>query len=151
MAASEYLALPDPHLDPVVAAAYDDPSHERALIASIEHRLGSGRLAGFICEGLVPYGSTPSQARHELLLKATFSGLPVARVGRGNPQGFADRHEFLIAAANLTATKARLLLMACLLKFGSLPAAQDPDRPTAGERDSTREAVAAYQEVFDTH
>ena len=29
MTSSEYLAFPDPHLDPVVAAAYDDPSHER--------------------------------------------------------------------------------------------------------------------------
>lgn len=29
MTMSDYLALPDPHLDPVVAAAYDDPSHER--------------------------------------------------------------------------------------------------------------------------
>lgn len=28
MTASEFLALPDPHLDPEVAAAYDDPSHD---------------------------------------------------------------------------------------------------------------------------
>ena len=129
----------------------DDPSLERDLIASIDHKLEMGHLAGFVCEGLVPYGATPSSARHKLLLRASFCGLPVARVGRGTTEGFADRHEFLIAGANLTATKARFLLMACLLKFGSLPAARDPDNPTTGELDAIRAAVAAYQEVFDTH
>jgi hypothetical protein len=56
-----------------------------------------------------------------------------------------------IAGGNLTATKARLLLMACLLRFGSLPAAADPANPTAAELAASREALAAYQAVFDTH
>jgi hypothetical protein len=129
----------------------DDPALETDLIASIEHKLGLGHLAGFVVEGIVPYGSSTSDARHKLMLKATFSGLPVARVGRGAPEGFADHHEFQIAASNLTGTKARFLLMACLLKFGSLPAAADPENPTAGELGATREALAAYQDVFDTH
>jgi hypothetical protein len=38
-----------------------------------------------------------------------------------------------------------------LLKFGSLPAAKDPDKPTSAELDAIRKAVAAYQAVFDTH
>jgi L-asparaginase len=42
-------------------------------------------------------------------------------------------------------------LMACLLKFGSLPAARDPDKPTSAELDAIRKAVAAYQAAFDTH
>lgn len=131
--------------------AGDDPALELDLIASIEHKLGLGKLAGFIVEGLVPYGRAPSEARQALLLKAAFSGLPVATVGRNAPEGFSDLHEFQIGASNLTATKARLLLMACLLKFGSLPAARDPDHPTAAERAALRNAVAAYQEIFDTH
>ena len=65
--------------------------------------------------------------------------------------GFADPHDFQIAATNLTATKARLLLMACLLKFGSLPAARDPDSPSNEELAAIRKAVGAYQAVFDTH
>ena len=129
----------------------DDPSLEIDLIASIDHKLNMGRLAGFVVEGLTPYGANLSQARHKLLLKATFSGIPVAKVGRGTPEGFADPHEFQIAASNLTATKARLLLMACLLKFGSLPAAKEPDNPTDAELSAIRQAVAVYQEVFDTH
>ena len=52
---------------------------------------------------------------------------------------------------NLTGTKARLLLMACLLKFGSLPAAKDPNKPTSEEIERIRKAIAAYQAVFDMH
>ena len=129
----------------------DDPALEADLIASMEHKLAMGRLAGFIVEGIVPYGSSTSDARHKLMLKATFSGLPVARVGRGAPEGFADHHEFQIAASNLTGTKARFLLMACLLKFGSLPAANNPDAPTAEELDTIRRSLTAYQQVFNTH
>lgn len=129
----------------------DDPSLELDLIASIDHKLSLGKLTGFVIEGLVPYGTTPSAARHKLMLKAAFSGIPVAKVGRNAPEGFADPHEFQIAAANLTATKARLLLMACLMKLGSYPAARDPDAPTADELKAIRKAVAAYQEIFDTH
>jgi L-asparaginase len=75
------------------------------------------------------------------------------RVGRGYPEGFAnaDHESVTIAGMNLTATKARLLLMACLMKFGSLPAAADPARPAPGEIASLKAAVAEYQKVFDTH
>ncbi len=129
----------------------DDPALEVDLIASIEHKLGLGRPAGIVVQGLVPYGLSPAQARHKLYLEAAFSGIPVVKAGRGAPEGFADPEEFQIAAGNLTATKARLLLMACLLKFGSLPPAKDPSHPTAAERTATRKAVAVYQAAFDSH
>ena len=99
----------------------------------------------------MPYGRTPSHTRNKLLLKAVLSGIPVAVVGRGAPMGFADPTDFHIAATNLTANKARFLLMACLLKFGSLPPAKDPDNPTREELSAIRKAVAAYQAVFNTH
>lgn len=129
----------------------DDPAAEVDLVASIEHKLSLGKLSGFIAEGLVPYGTLPSQARHNLLLQATFSGIPVAKVGRNATEGFADPHEFQIAATDLTATKARFLMMACLLKFGSLPPAKNPDKPTPDELAAIRAAVARYQAVFDCH
>ena len=129
----------------------DDPSAELDLIALIEHKLTMRRLAGLIVEGQVPYGTMTSPARTKLTRRAVFSGLPVARVGRGSPEGFADHHPHFIAGSNLTATKARLLLMACLMKFGSLPPAQDPDSPTVKEMDATAKAVAEYQSVFERH
>ena len=128
-----------------------DTAPEIDLIASIEHKLSLGLLTGFVIQGLVPYGRTPSHTRNKLMLKAAFSGIPVAIAGRGAPMGFADPSDFQIAATNLTANKARFLLMACLMKFGSLPAAKDPDKPTPAELDTIRKAVAAYQAVFNEH
>jgi hypothetical protein len=127
------------------------PDDLPVLQALIDHKLSLGRLAGFITEGLVPYGRLPSAAHEALLLRAAFSGLPVVRVGRGTPEGFADPFPLVIAGSNLTAIKARLLLMACLMKFGSLPVARDPARPTPVERAATIEAIARYQAIFHTH
>jgi hypothetical protein len=73
------------------------------------------------------------------------------RVGRGAPEGFADPFPLVIAGSNLTAIKARLLLMACLMKFGALPVAADPSQPNGAERAATVAAIAQYQRVFDTH
>ena len=129
----------------------DDPALEGDLTYLLDHKLRLGRLAGFVTEGQVPYGSMTSQARAKIMEKAVLSGLPVVRVGRGAPEGFADGTALFISGSNLTATKARLLLMACLMRFGSLPPAKDPANPTAAERNAIEEANAAYLGVFDTH
>jgi L-asparaginase len=129
----------------------DDPAHAPDLAFLVNHKLGLGRLAGFVVEGQVPYGTMTSAARQKHMEWAIFSGLPVVRVGRGAPEGFADPTTIFISGSNLTAIKARLLLMACLMKFGSLPPARDPANPTARERAATEAAVEAYQRVFDTH
>jgi L-asparaginase len=42
-------------------------------------------------------------------------------------------------------------LMACLMKFGALPAARDPAHPTAAEIAATAVKAAEYQVIFDTH
>jgi len=121
------------------------------LIAQIEYNLRNAPLAGFVVEGLSPYGTMTSVARHRLMLRAVHCGMPVARVGRGNHSGFTAPRDRLIGGRNLTATKGRLLLMACLMKFGSLPPAKDPDNPTPAELDAIRAKVAKYQAVFDSH
>lgn len=121
------------------------------LKAMIDQKLALRRLGGIVSEGLVPYGWLPSKASGAMLQRAVFSGIPVVRVGRGTPEGFADPTPLSIAGSNLTAIKARLLLMAALMKLGSLPIAEDPANPTAGERSATIAAIRAYQEIFDTH
>jgi L-asparaginase len=129
-----------------------DPEAEVDLIAMIGYMLKSAPLAGFVVEGFTPYGRTASNARHQLMLRAVHSGLPVVRVGRGNTEGFVPLHDpCFIGGSNLTATKARLLLMACLMKFGAPPPAANPDHPPSAETAAVREKVAAYQTVFDTH
>ncbi|MBV8131246.1 MAG: asparaginase [Alphaproteobacteria bacterium] len=129
-----------------------DPEAEVDLIALIGRMLKTAPLAGFVVEGFTPYGRSASNARTRLMLRAVHSGLPVVRVGRGNTEGFVplDNPSF-IGGSNLTATKARLLLMACLMKFGSLPPALDPDHPTSEEAAAVCEKVAAYQAIFITH
>jgi L-asparaginase len=118
----------------------------------ISQMLKTAPLAGFVVEGFTPYGRTASNARARLMLRAVHSGLPVVRVGRCNTEGFVplDNPAF-IGGSNLTATKARLLLMACLMKLGALPPAANPDQPTAEETAACHKKVAEYQTVFDTH
>ena len=129
-----------------------DASSEVDILARIEKNLRDAPLAGFIAEGSAPFGSM-SNAVDAALKWATFSGMPVVNVSRGNAAGFVDksRHPLAIPGSNLTATKARLLLMACLMKFGSLPSAADPAHPTQVEIDAVKAKLAQYQEVFDTH
>ena len=128
-----------------------DPDREVDLVTQIEKNLRDAPLAGFVGEGLAPYGSMLAPSRDRALLRAVYSGMPVVKVGRGNNDGFTPARSPFIGGNNLTATKARLLLMAGLMKFGSLPPAADPDNPTPAEREATRVRVAEYQALFDTH
>jgi hypothetical protein len=134
------------------AEAAPEATDEPAIVARIEQALARYPLAGIVAEGTAPYGSMGESAEAALRL-ATFSGLPVVKVGRGNADGYVDRTyaPLAIAGSNLTATKARLLLIACLLRFGSLPPAADPAEPTPDERRTVRAALDRYQEVFDSH
>lgn len=119
--------------------------------AWMAHVGGHHRLAGVVGEGKNPYGSLHPSAE-AALERAIFSGFPAVKCGRGNTAGFtAPAPPWWIPGGNLTATKARLLLMACLLRFGALPPAADPDHPTEAEKQATAEAVARYREVFSSH
>jgi hypothetical protein len=130
----------------------DDPSREVDLLAQIERNLSAYPLAGFAVEGSSPYGRMTSRVRTTLMRRAAFSGMAVVLLGRGNAEGFVPPPPSpFIGGRNLTSTKARLLLMACLMKFGSLPPAVDPDRPTATEVAAVEKKLGQYQEVFDTH
>ena len=132
--------------------ASGDPTAEVDILARIEKNLREAPLAGLVAEGSAPFASM-SNAVDAALKRATLSGMPVVKVGRGNAEGVVDpaRARLAIAGSNLTATKARLLLMACLLRFGSLPPPADPDNPTRAELEAVQDKLAVYQAVFDTH
>jgi hypothetical protein len=130
----------------------DDRDREVDILAQIERNLQYAPLAGFVGEGQAPFGQQNAPSRDLALVRAVYSGMPVVKVGRGNNDGFTPpRGATFIGGNNLTATKARLLLMACLMRFGSLPAAADPDNPSPAEVEATRAKLAQYQAVFDTH
>jgi len=129
-----------------------DTVNDVGIIARIEKNLQEAPLAGFVAEGNAPYGGM-TNALGAALRIAALSGMPVVKVGRGNAEGFTPARpgDIMIAGNNLTATKARLLLMACIMRLGSLPPAKDPAQPTKAELDAVRAKIAEYQEIFDTH
>lgn len=124
------------------------PDIEAAVAANLQR----SPLAGFVLEGAAPYGRATASAERALR-RAALQGMPIVMVGRGNAEGFVPPGvpDFAVSGSNLTATKARLLLMACLLRLGALPPAHDPDHPTTAELRATREALDQYQAVFDDH
>ena len=130
-----------------------DPDTEIEISARIEKNLRDFPLSGFVAEGVSPYGNL-MESLAAALKRAALTGMPVVRVGRGNAEGFTkppSATELIISGSNLTATKARLLLMACLLRFGSLPPVADLDHPTENELKAIKTKLMEYQAVFDTH
>jgi L-asparaginase len=75
------------------------------------------------------------------------------KTARGNASGLvrSTPGNLFIEGNNLTATKARLLLTAAILKLGVLPPAADADRPTPDELAAIRKRIEAFQEIFQTH
>ncbi len=130
----------------------DDPEMIVEVLGRIEKNLVDSPLSGFVLEGNAPYSSS-DEATVAALRRAALTGMPVARVGRGNHEGFTPDNldDLFIEGSNLTATKARLLLMACLMRFGSLPLPENRNDPTVAELDAIRAKVASYQVVFDSH
>ena len=110
------------------------------------------KLHGFVLEGSSPYGLA-SMSQHKALEIATFSGMPVVRVGRADPGGRVPSgwDDLTIAGSNLDCNKARLLLLAAMLKLGRLPKARDPRNPTKAERNATVAKVAQFQDIFENH
>ena len=129
-----------------------DAATEIDVLARIENNLRQAPLAGFVAEGSAPFGAM-SNSVDAALKRATFCGMPFVKVGRGNAAGFVEqaRNPLSIAGSNLTSTKARLLLMACLMKFGALPPAGDPANPTPDEVKAVEAKLDQYREVFNTH
>ena len=128
-----------------------DPAQHVDIAALIAYKLKNMPLAGFVLEGMSPYGKAASASRTRALADAAYAGFPVVNVGRGNTEGFALPGAAFVGGSNLTSTKARLLLMLCIMKFGMLPPARDPKNPTKEERAAVERKLADYQAVFDTH
>lgn len=140
------------------AAAYmqntsaENPDNEIDILARLEQNLKDYPLAGFVAEGEAPYAAV-TKAMLRAIEIAAFSGLPTVRVARGDAGGLAlpNPYDVTIEGSNLTATKARLLLKAAILKLGSLPVAVNPRKPTFAERKAVQEKIKQYQNIFLSH
>ncbi|MCZ6892241.1 MAG: asparaginase domain-containing protein [Chloroflexi bacterium] len=137
-----------------------NPDHEVDILARIQRGLeqerstnaGASPFHGFVFEGTSPYG-TGSGSQDTALAIAAFSGMPVVRVGRADPGGPIPlgRSPWTIGGSNLDTNKARLLLIASMLKLGRLPKAKDPRNPTPAERKAVIARTGEFQRIFDTH
>jgi L-asparaginase len=148
-----------PHVSIIKHARYTPPRRSGGSTADypeIEATVAANRArsgtSGFVVEGAAPYGRAAPAAERSLR-RAAMQGMPVVMVGRGNAEGFVPPGvpDFAIAGSNLTATKARLLLMACLLRFGAPPRAQVPDRPTDAEVKAIQGSLEQYRTAFAEH
>ncbi|MDE2899435.1 MAG: hypothetical protein OXN15_00190, partial [Chloroflexota bacterium] len=136
------------------------PDTEVDILARIEQGLAerdsadptSCKLHGFVLEGASPYGFG-TEGQVAALTVAAYTGMPVVKVGRADPGGRvpSNANDAFIEGSNLDANKARLLLIAAMMKLGRLPRAADPRSPTAEERAALLAKVEEYQEIFETH
>jgi L-asparaginase len=138
----------------------EDPEGEVEIMARLNHCLAEERnsnpdapkLHGFVMEGLVTEGSG-SNSQMKALEIAALSGLPVVKVFRNDPAGRVPMYGrgLTIGGSNLASDKARMLLIASMLKLGRLPKARDPRHPTSEEINKTMDKIRAFQEIFDSH
>lgn len=132
--------------------ASDDPDTEVEILSRIERNLERFPLSGFVLEGNAPFGRS-DEAQMAALRIAIAHGMPVVQVGRGNAEGMVPTNPAspFVAGSNLTANKARLLLMACLLRFGCPPPASDPRHVTESEWLAIRGHLTDFLRVFSSH
>ncbi len=130
----------------------EDPQTEVDILSRLKDDLARYPLAGFVGEGMAPYGSmiAPMDAALELV---ALHGYPVLKAARGNADGFMNTNpnNLFIEGQNITATKGRMLLMAAILRYGALPPASNPYSPSEEELTAIKEKLKLYQQVFDTH
>lgn len=121
------------------------------VLAQLDKALRDEPLTGIAAEG--NQGGSFVPGYDAALNLAVASGIPVVKTSRGSTTGYigANPNNLFIEGSNLTATKARMLLMASLMRFGALPPAADPQHPTPAELTAIKAKIAQYQAVFETH
>lgn len=138
----------------------ENPDQEVDIMARINRALADQnspdesrpKFHGLVFEGTSPF-ATGARSQERALWIAALSGMPVVRVGRSDPGGrvITNQNDLTIEGSNLDANKARVLLIASMLKLGRLPKAMDPRSPSVAERQAVIEKVKQFQEIFETH
>ena len=125
---------------------------EKGLLERADTNPSTPKLHGFVLEGASPY-AFGTESQMAALTMAAYSGFPVVKVGRADPGGRvpSNANDAFIEGSNLDTNKARLLLIASMLKLGRLPRAVDPMNPTQAERSALLTKIAEFQNIFETH
>ncbi|HYD83411.1 MAG TPA: asparaginase domain-containing protein, partial [Opitutus sp.] len=124
---------------------------ENMVNTTVQRLLAESQLVGLVAEGQT--GGYFDGQETAALERAVLRGIPVVSTSRGmsNHHAFVNPTNLIVEGANLPAEKARVLLMACLLRFGNFPPCADPLAPTQAELAALKQRVAQFQEIFSTH
>ena len=125
-----------------------DPAREAAGEFAVMLEIGR-MLRGNSLAGIVGVGGTNgafAPAAEAALGRAVCMGVPVVKLAR-TPASV--RGELFIETHGIAPEDARRLLAECLARFGALPPAANPARPTARELAALQAKLAAYQGQFD--
>jgi hypothetical protein len=104
-------------------------------------------VAGLVGVGYRHGGFPP--AAETALERVAHMGIPVVRLARNSSMP-AHQGDVFIEAGTLSPTEAKRVLIACLARFGMLPVAADPARPTKKESAALQAKLALFQQQFDT-
>ena len=102
--------------DVIAKAGSEDPAEEVEVLARIEKNLADAPLSGLVAETMGGLAHEPLDNALEI---AAMGGIPVVRVSRGDEAILINTNptNLAIEGNNLSPVKARLLLMASLMKF----------------------------------
>ena len=150
------LPLSLPRVDIVKTYAGADDAPIRALIQrAVAERAAEGEHPGhgIVVEGFA-YSGAPHRFQRPALEEAVRRhGIPVVLTSRGLRGRIPKEltQDTYITGDNLSAIKARLLLILAIRTLGQLTPFADADNPTPLERERLLAEIGRYQEIFDTH
>jgi hypothetical protein len=128
-------------------AARDGAAEFEVLLCAARLRQTSP-LAGIVGVGRRHAAFSP--AAEIALQRVAHMGFPVVRLAGSGPLP-AHQGDVFIEAGLLPVAEAQRLLAQCLVRYGALPAAQNPARPTKKESAALQAKLALYQLQFDSH
>jgi L-asparaginase len=114
-------------------------------VAQLQH---ASRVAGLVSVGY-RRGSFPPAAE-AALQRVAHMGIPVVRLAQSASIPSHDGDPF-IEGGSLSPAEAKRLLAECLKRYGTLPVAADPARPTKNESQALQAQLTLYQTQFDSH
>jgi L-asparaginase len=112
-------------------------------VAQVQH---ASSVAGLVSVGY-RRGSFPPSAE-TALERVAHMGIPVVRLAQTSPLPTHHGDSF-IEAGSLSPADAKRLLTECLVRYGSLPVAADPAKPTKKEDQAFQTKLALFQAQFD--
>ena len=151
LAGLAHAATPPPGVAVVRAAAWSPGDTVREGAGEFEIFVRTARLQQkYPVVGLVGVGN-----RHGIFVKGAerafqhlaMCGVPVAKLSSGGDYA-PDAEELAIDASGLSEEHASRVLAACLSRYGALPKAANPDRPTATEIDAIQQHLGLFREQF---